>query len=52
MCVNMVLIKQYDCGYDLTQSKEFSSIQSLNTAINGLMEEGAYVKRGEKTKAS
>jgi DNA gyrase subunit B len=43
--------KHYDCGYDLTQSKEFASIQSLNESINGLMEEGAYVKRGDKVKA-
>jgi len=42
--------RQYSCGYDLTQSKEFAAIQSLNTAINGLMEDGAYVKRGEKIK--
>jgi DNA gyrase subunit B len=35
--------RQYSCGYDLTQSKEFAAIQSLNTAINGLMEDGAYV---------
>ena len=30
------------------QSKEFAAIMSLNDAINGMMEEGAYVKRGEK----
>ena len=42
--------KHYSCGYELINSKEFASILSLNTAINGLMEEGAYVKRGEKIK--
>ncbi len=42
--------KAYECDYELIQSKEFSSIMALNEAINGLMEEGAYVKRGEKTK--
>lgn len=42
--------KQYDCSYELIQSKEFAAINKLNEAINGLMEEGAYVKRGEKTK--
>ncbi|MDP7593529.1 MAG: DNA topoisomerase (ATP-hydrolyzing) subunit B [Litorilituus sp.] len=42
--------KQYDCGYEFVQSNEFASILSLNKAINGLMEEGAYVKRGEKIK--
>lgn len=40
----------YNCGYDFVHSKEFSEIIKLNDAINGLMEEGAYVKRGEKLK--
>ena len=40
--------KEYHCSYEFLQSKEFAAIMSLNTAINGLMEEGAYVKRGEK----
>jgi len=39
---------EYPCSYEFLQSKEFASIMSLNTAINGMMEEGAYVKRGEK----
>ncbi|GHE96326.1 DNA topoisomerase (ATP-hydrolyzing) subunit B [Thalassotalea profundi] len=42
--------KVYNCSYDFIQSKEFAAINSLNKAINGLMEEGAYVKRGEKIK--
>jgi len=42
--------KQYDCSYEFIQSSEFTSIIELNGAINGLMEEGAYVKRGEKTR--
>ena len=42
--------KVYNCSYDFIQSPEFAAIVSLNDAINGLMEEGAYVKRGEKTK--
>ena len=42
--------KRFDCSYDFIQSKEFISIMELNEAINGLMEEGAYVKRGEKVK--
>ena len=42
--------KVFDCNYDFTQSKEFESICALNEAINGLMEEGAYDKRGEKIK--
>jgi DNA gyrase subunit B len=40
--------KEYQCSYEFIQSKEFASIMALNSAINGLMEEGAYVKRGEK----
>ncbi|WP_281559035.1 DNA topoisomerase (ATP-hydrolyzing) subunit B [Thalassomonas sp. RHCl1] len=40
--------KLYDCGYEFIESKEFANILKLNDAINGLMEEGAYVKRGEK----
>ena len=43
--------KKYSCSYEFIQSNEFTAITSLNDAINGLMEEGAYVKRGEKTKA-
>ena len=42
--------KVYNCSYDFVQSSEFASIVSLNDSINGLMEEGAYAKRGEKTK--
>ncbi len=42
--------REYDCGYEFIQSNEFAAILSLNDAINGLMEEGAYVKRGEKVK--
>ncbi|MCW8864125.1 MAG: DNA topoisomerase (ATP-hydrolyzing) subunit B [Colwellia sp.] len=42
--------KEYDCSYEFIQSSEFAAILSLNEAINGLMEEGAYVKRGEKVK--
>ena len=40
----------YDCGYEFVQSKEFIDINKLNMAINDLMEEGAFVKRGEKIK--
>jgi len=42
--------KSYACSYEFINSKEFASIVELNLAINGLMEEGAYVKRGEKVK--
>ena len=40
--------RTYDCTHEFIQSKEFTAIMSLNDAINGLMEEGAFVKRGEK----
>ncbi|ALO33278.1 DNA gyrase subunit B [Colwellia sp. MT41] len=43
--------KEYHCSYELLQSKEFAAIMSLNTEINGLMEDGAYVKRGDKVKS-
>jgi DNA gyrase subunit B len=39
---------EYPCSYEFLQSKEFATIMSLNKGINGLLEEGAYVKRGEK----
>lgn len=39
---------EYHCSYEFLQSKEFATIMSLNAAINGLMEDGSYVKRGEK----
>jgi DNA gyrase subunit B len=42
--------KIYNCSYDFIQSGEFDGILKLNDAINGLMEEGAYVQRGEKLK--
>jgi len=42
--------KTYNCSYEFIQSSEFTAITGLNDAINGLMEEGAYAKRGEKTK--
>jgi DNA gyrase subunit B len=42
-----------DYSYVLTQSFvesiEYQKIKELNETINGLMEEGAYIKRGEKT---
>ncbi len=44
--------KKYHCSYDFIHSNEFVSIMDLNRAINGLMEEGAYVKRGEKIVAT
>jgi len=40
----------YHCSYEVISSTEFSSIMKLNQAINGLMEETGYIKRGEKIK--
>jgi DNA gyrase subunit B len=39
---------EYNCSFEFIDSKEFSSIIALNAAINGLIEEGGYVKRGDK----
>ncbi|GAA6205537.1 DNA topoisomerase (ATP-hydrolyzing) subunit B [Thalassotalea sp. SU-HH00458] len=39
---------EYNCSFEFIDSKEFGSIIALNSAINGLIEEGGYVKRGEK----
>jgi len=40
--------RHYSVSYDFIHSAEFDAIMKLNNAINGLMEEGAFVKRGEK----
>ena len=44
-----------DYNYAFTQSfiegPEYKKIRTLNETINGLMEEGSYIKRGEKTLA-
>jgi DNA gyrase subunit B len=41
----------YNCSYDFIESKEFAAMMSLNVAINDLIEEDGYVKRGEKIKS-
>jgi len=41
----------YNCSYEFIESREFASIITLNDAINGLIEEGGFVKRGEKVQA-
>ncbi|MFQ3251537.1 MAG: DNA gyrase subunit B [Glaciecola sp.] len=42
-----------DYNYSFTQSfiesAEYNKIRTLNETINGLMEEGSYIQRGEKT---
>ena len=35
---------------DFLQSKEYEAIVSLGTTLNGLIEQGGYVQRGERTK--
>jgi DNA gyrase subunit B len=40
---------EYKFDHDFVDSTEYTKIKELNKAINGIMEEGAYVKRGEKT---
>jgi DNA gyrase subunit B len=42
--------RTYECSYEFINSQEFDDINKLNSAINDLMEEGAYIKRGEKIK--
>ncbi|MEW6989580.1 DNA topoisomerase (ATP-hydrolyzing) subunit B [Colwelliaceae bacterium 6441] len=41
---------EYNCSYEFIESSEFKAIVELNAAINGLIEEGGYVQRGDKTK--
>lgn len=41
----------YRIDHDFVTSTEYSRIRSLNEAINGMMEEGAYIKRGERQKS-
>jgi DNA gyrase subunit B len=40
----------YHIGQDFVESSEYQKIADLNSAINGMMGEGAYVQRGERTK--
>ncbi len=40
----------YHINSDFVASPEYEKIRSLNETINDLMGEGAYIKRGEKTK--
>jgi len=41
--------KEYILGLSFFESTEYGKIAELNQAINGLLEDGAYVKRGDKT---
>lgn len=40
---------EYKINIDFVESSEYAKISELNNAINGMMDEGAYVKRGERT---
>ncbi len=41
---------EYKFDHDFIDSTEYKKIKELNQSINNMMEEGAFVKRGEKTK--
>lgn len=42
---------EYVLDQEFVDSTEYKRLKELNISINGLIEEGGYVKRGEKTKA-
>ncbi len=45
---NTVLIPITSWIFDFVHGNEYAKIVSLNKQLNGLLEEGAYVIRGEK----
>jgi DNA gyrase subunit B len=51
----IIIMKQHGIDYEyhlnseFINSSEYQRIASLNQTINGLMEDGAYIQRGEKT---
>ncbi|KXI30023.1 DNA topoisomerase (ATP-hydrolyzing) subunit B [Paraglaciecola hydrolytica] len=42
---------EYALDQEFVGSTEYKRIKELNTSINGLVEQGAFVKRGDKTKS-
>ena len=40
---------EFALSIDLINSKEYSKLASLSEALDGLVEDGAYIKRGERT---
>ncbi len=42
---------EHALSVDLFNSKEYGKLASLSEALDGLIEEGAYIKRGERTQA-
>ncbi|HEX4974816.1 MAG TPA: DNA gyrase subunit B, partial [Pseudomonadales bacterium] len=43
------LTRAYRLGHDFFRSQEYKTIADLATRLSGLLEEGAYVKRGERS---
>ena len=39
---------EYKVDIDFVESTEYAKISELNAAINGMMQEGAYIQRGER----
>lgn len=39
---------EYNIDVDFVESSEYAKITELNSAINGMMEEGSYIQRGER----
>ncbi|RCU45406.1 MULTISPECIES: DNA topoisomerase (ATP-hydrolyzing) subunit B [Corallincola] len=42
---------RYELGYDFFHSSDYKVLSDLSTSINGLVEEGGYVVRGERKKS-
>ncbi|WP_100657542.1 DNA topoisomerase (ATP-hydrolyzing) subunit B [Alteromonas flava] len=42
---------EYTIDNDFVESSEYAKIADLNASINGMMEEGAYIQRGERTQS-
>ncbi|MGR5120129.1 DNA topoisomerase (ATP-hydrolyzing) subunit B [Vibrio astriarenae] len=45
------VVHEHVLSVDFINSKEYSKLAELSEALNGLIEEGAYIKRGERTLA-
>ncbi|MGR5253489.1 DNA topoisomerase (ATP-hydrolyzing) subunit B [Vibrio astriarenae] len=45
------VVHEHVLSVDFINSKEYSKLADLSEALNGLIEEGAYIKRGERTLA-
>ena len=47
-CVDHGMVQKYRLNADFFGSPDYESMQDLNKKLDGLIEEGAYVKRGDK----